>query len=221
MGQSISISTRHGRISAWEAKPHDKPRGAIIVVQEIFGLNPHIRQVADRFANYGYLAVAPALFDLVDRGVELGYDEAGVGRGRALAEELGFEGALDGVRGAYDLLEGENRVAVVGYCWGGSVAYLANARIGLPAVSYYGGRTVPLLKERPKAALMLHFGEDDPLITPDDVAKHREALPDAAEIHVWPGAGHGFNCDQRPDYNEAVAKQALERTLAFLQKNLR
>ena len=221
MGQTISISTRHGRISAWEAKPHDKPRGAIIVVQEIFGLNPHIRQVTDRFANYGYLAVAPALFDLVDRGVELGYDEAGVARGRDLAEALGFGGALDGVRGAYDLLEAENRVAVVGYCWGGSVAYLANARIGLPAVSYYGGRTVPLLKERPKAPLMLHFGENDPLIPPGDVAKHREALSDATEIHVWPGAGHGFNCDQRADYNEAVAKQALDRTLAFLQRNLR
>ncbi|WP_290890396.1 dienelactone hydrolase family protein [Arenimonas sp.] len=221
MGQNISISTRHGRISAWQAKPHDKPRGALIVVQEIFGVNHHIRQVTDRFANYGYLAIAPALFDRVSPGTELGYDEAGVARGRALAEEVGFNGALDGVRGVYDLVEGEFRVGVVGYCWGGSVAYLANARIGLPAVSYYGGRTVPLLKERPKAPLMLHFGENDPLIPPEDVAMHREALDDAAEIHVWPGAGHGFNCDQRPDFNEAVAKQALDRTLAFFQKNLR
>ncbi|GAB2505252.1 dienelactone hydrolase family protein [Arenimonas alkanexedens] len=221
MGQTISISTRHGRISAWQAKPHDKPRGVVIVVQEIFGVNHHIRQVVDRFANYGYLAIAPALFDRIHPGTELGYDEEGVARGRAMAEELGFNGALDGVRGVYDLMESEFRVGVVGYCWGGSVAYLANARIGLPAVSYYGGRTVPLLKERPKAPLMLHFGEDDPLIPPEDVAKHREALSDNAEIHVWPGAGHGFNCDQRPDFNETVAKQALDRTLAFLQKNLR
>ncbi|HEU0152632.1 MAG TPA: dienelactone hydrolase family protein [Arenimonas sp.] len=221
MGQNISISTRHGRISAWQAKPHDKPRGALIVIQEIFGVNHHIRQVTDRFANYGYLAIAPALFDRISPGTELGYDAEGVARGRALAEELGFNGALDGVRGVYDLVEGEFRVGVVGYCWGGSVAYLANARIGLPAVSYYGGRTVPLLKERPKAPLMLHFGEDDPLIPAEDVAKHREALEDSAEIHVWPGAGHGFNCDQRPDYNEPVAKQALDRTLAFFQKNLR
>jgi carboxymethylenebutenolidase len=220
MGQTISISTRHGRISGWQAKPHDKPRGALIVVQEIFGVNPHIRQVADRFANYGYLVVAPALFDLVKPGVELAYDEAGVKEGRALAEELGFNGALDGVRGAYDLLEAEHRVGVVGYCWGGSVAFLANTRLGLPAVSYYGGRTVPFLHERPKAPLMMHFGENDPLIPPEDVAKHREALS-SAEIHVWPGAGHGFNCDQRADYNEGVAKQALERTLSFFQKTLR
>jgi carboxymethylenebutenolidase len=220
MGQTISISTRHGRISGWQAKPHDKPRGALIVVQEIFGVNPHIRQVADRFANYGYIVVAPALFDLVRPGTELGYDEEGVKTGRELAEELGFNGALDGVRGAYDLLEAEHRVGVVGYCWGGSVAFLTNTRLGLPAVSYYGGRTVPFLHERPKAPLMLHFGENDPLIPAEDVAKHREALS-SAEIHVWPGAGHGFNCEQRADYNEDVAKQALERTLSFFQKTLR
>lgn len=220
MGQTISISTRHGRISGWQAKPHTPARGAVIVVQEIFGVNHHIRQVTDRFANYGYLAVAPALFDLVSPGTELGYDEAGIARGREVAEALGFKGALDGVRGAFDLLEAENRVAVVGFCWGGSVAYLANARIGLPAVSYYGGRTVPLLGERPKAPLLLHFGENDPMIGAEDIAKHREALPDA-EIHVWPGAGHGFNCDQRPDYNETAARQAMERTLSFLQKTLR
>ena len=220
MGQTISISTRHGRISAWHARPHVTPRGAVILVQEIFGLNPHIRQVADRFANYGYVTVAPALFDLVHPGTELGYDEAGVARGREIAEELGFNGALDGVRGAFDLLEAEYKVAVVGFCWGGSVAFLANTRLGLPAVSYYGGRTVPLLGERPKAPLMLHFGENDPIIPPEDVQKHRDALSNA-EIHVWPGAGHGFNCDQRADYNAEVAQQALTRTLGFLQKNLR
>lgn len=220
MGQTISINTRHGRISAWHAKPHVTPRGALIVVQEIFGLNSHIRQVADRFANYGYVTLAPALFDLVHPGTELGYDEAGVARGREIVAELGFNGALDGVRGAFDLLESEYRVGVVGYCWGGSVAFLANTRLGLPAVSYYGGRTVPLLGERPKAPLMLHFGEDDPIIPPEDVQKHRDALS-SAEIHVWPGAGHGFNCEQRADYNAEVAQQALTRTLGFLQKNLR
>ncbi len=220
MGQTISISTRHGRISAWQAKPRDRPRGAVIVVQEIFGVNSHIRQVADRFAHYGYLAVAPALFDLVHPGTELGYDEEGVARGRAIAQELGFNGALDGVRGAFDLLEAENRVAAVGYCWGGSVAYCANARLGIPAVSYYGGRTVPLLKERPKAPLLLHFGENDPLIPPEDIQAHREALP-TAEIHVWPGVGHGFNCDQREGYSAQASQDALTRTLAFLQKQLR
>jgi carboxymethylenebutenolidase len=220
MGQTISINTRHGRISAWHAKPHVTPKGALIVVQEIFGLNSHIRQVADRFANYGYVTIAPALFDLVHPGTELGYDEAGVARGREIVEELGFNGALDGVRGAFDFLEAEFKIGIVGYCWGGSVAYYTNTRLGLPAVSYYGGRTVPLLKDRPKAPLMLHFGENDPIIPPGDVEKHREALP-SAEIHVWPGAGHGFNCDQRADYNAEVAAQAMNRTLGFFQKNLR
>jgi carboxymethylenebutenolidase len=220
MGQTISISTRHGRISAWQAKPPDKPRGAVIVIQEIFGVNSHIRQVADRFAHYGYLAIAPALFDRVRPGTELGYDEAAVARGRALAEELGFNGALDGVRAAFDLASEENRVAAVGYCWGGSVAYYANAKLGIPAVSYYGGRTVPLLRDRPKAPLLLHFGENDALIPPEDVEKHRLALPDA-EIHVWPGVGHGFNCDQRDGYSARTSQEALNRTLAFLQKHLR
>jgi carboxymethylenebutenolidase len=220
MGQTISINTRHGRISAWHAKPHVTPKGALIVVQEIFGLNSHIRQVADRFANYGYVTIAPALFDLVHPGTELGYDEAGVARGREIVEELGFNGALDGVRGAFDFLEAEFKVGIVGYCWGGSVAFYTNTRLGLPAVSYYGGRTVPLLKERPKAPLMLHFGENDPIIPPEDVEKHREALT-SAEIHVWPGAGHGFNCDQRADYNAEVAAQAVTRTLGFFQKTLR
>jgi carboxymethylenebutenolidase len=217
---TISLSTRHGRISAWEAKTHVEARGGVIVVQEIFGVNTHIRAVADRFANYGYRAVAPALFDLVAPATELGYDEAGVARGRELVERLGFNGALDGVRAAYDHLDAEGlRVMAVGFCWGGTVAFLANTRFGCPCVSYYGGRTVPFLRERPKAPLMLHFGENDPLIPPEDVAAHREHLP-GAEIHVWP-AGHGFNCDQRADYNAEVAQQAFSRTLAFIQKTFR
>lgn len=220
MGQTISINTRHGRISAWHAKPRVAPKGALIVVQEIFGVNSHIRQVADRFANYGYVAIAPALFDAVHPGTELGYDEAGVARGRAIVEELGFNGALDGVRGAFDFLESEHKVGVVGFCWGGSVAYYTNTKLGLPAVSYYGGRTVPLLRDRPKAPLMLHFGENDALIPPEDVEKHREALP-GAEIIVWPGVGHGFNCDQRPDFDADTSQQAMTRTLNFFQKHLR
>ena len=220
MGQTISINTRHGRISAWHARPKVTPRGAVIVVQEIFGVNSHIRQVADRFANYGYVALAPALFDVVHPGTELAYDAQGVARGRAIVEEIGFNGALDGVRGAFDHLEADFKVGVVGFCWGGSVAYYTNTKLGLPAVSYYGGRTVPLLRERPRAPLMLHFGENDALIPPEDVQAHRDALPNA-EITVWPNVGHGFNCDQRPDYDADASQQAMTRTLNFFQKHLR
>jgi carboxymethylenebutenolidase len=217
---STSLRTRHGRIGAWEAKPHTHPRGGVIVIQEIFGLNPHIRQVTDRLASHGFHAVAPALFDLVQPGMELGYDEAGVEKGRELVDKLGFNGALDGVRAAFDYLDGLGmRVASVGFCWGGTVAFLANTRFGLPGVSYYGGRTVPFLKERLKAPMLFHFGETDTIIPPEDVAAHREALPHS-EMHVWP-AGHGFNCDQRADYNHEVAGQAMSRTLTFLQRLFR
>ena len=214
---SISLRTRHGRIGAWEAKPHRDPRGGLVVIQEIFGVNQHMRQVADRFATHGYHAVAPALFDLIEPRAEPGYDEAGIAKGRELAEKLGFNGALDGVRAAFDYLDGLGmRVASVGFCWGGTVAFLANTRFGLPGVSYYGGRTEPFLNERPKAPIMFHFGEHDPIIPPEDLAKHREALPHA-EMHIWP-AGHGFNCDQRADYNHDVAHQAMTRTLTFFQR---
>jgi len=214
---AISLRTRHGRIGGWEARPHREPRGGLVVIQEIFGVNSHIRQVADRFATHGYHAVAPALFDLVEPRVELGYDEAGVAKGREMVDKLGFPGALDGVRAAFDYLDGLGmRVASVGFCWGGTVAFLANTRFGLPGVSYYGGRTVPFLHERPKAPMMFHFGEFDPLIPAEDVAKHKEALPHN-EMHVWP-AGHGFNCDQRADYNHDVAQQAMASTLTFFQR---
>jgi carboxymethylenebutenolidase len=218
---AISLRTRHGRIGGWEAKPHGPPRGALVIVQEIFGVNSHIRRVTDRFGAHGYHAIAPALFDLVQPGIQLGYDEDGIARGREVAEKLGFGGALDGVRAAFDHLDGLGmRVASVGFCWGGTVSFLANTRFGLPGVSYYGGRTVQFLNERPKAPMLFHFGEKDPLIPPEDVAKHKEALPHS-EMHVWPGAGHGFNCDERPDYDAEAAHQAMTSTLGFLRRLFR
>jgi carboxymethylenebutenolidase len=217
---AISLRTRHGRIGAWEAKPHIEPRGGIVVVQEIFGVNSHIRRIADRFAAHGYHAVAPKLFDMVQPGSEFAYDEEGIAKGRELAEKVGFNGALDGVRATFDYLDGLGmRVAAVGFCWGGTVAFLANTRFGLPCVSYYGARTVPFLKERPKAPIMFHFGDKDASIPPEDIAKHREALPHA-EMNVW-NAGHGFNCDERADYDADAAHQAMARTLNFMQRLFR
>ena len=218
MGHHVSISTLHGTIGGWRADPAIPAKGAVIVVQEIFGLNSHIRSVVENFAKHGFIAIAPALFDLIEHDIELGYTEADVERGRELRDQLGMDRALDCVRAAMEEVEAEGFVGVVGYCWGGTVAYLTCARLGLPAVSYYGGATVPHLDEKPSSALMLHFGENDPLISADDVAKHRDALPDA-QINVWP-AGHGFNCDQRADYNPTVAAEALQRTLQFLETHL-
>ena len=219
MGHWVSLQTPTGSISAWRADPAIPGRGALVVIQEIFGVNSHIRGVVDRFAGHGFTAIAPAMFDHIEHHVELGYDEAGVARGREMVEKLGFDRAVDDVRAAQRLLQPDGNVGVVGYCWGGTVAYLSWARLRLPAVSYYGARTPPFLHERSNAPLMLHFGEQDEMLPPEAIAAHREALPDA-KIHVWP-AGHGFNCEQRADYNATVAVQALQRTLAFFETTLK
>jgi carboxymethylenebutenolidase len=220
MGHWVSLQTPSGNISAWRADPPAASRGQVVVIQEIFGVNSHIRGVVDRFAGHGFTAIAPAMFDHIEHHVELGYDEAGIARGRELVDQLGFERAVADVDAAKRLLQPDGNVGVVGYCWGGTVAFLSWARLRLPAVSYYGARTLPFLAhERSNAPLMLHFGEQDASIPPEAVAAHREALPDA-KIHVWP-AGHGFNCDQRADYNAAVATEALQRTLAFLELALK
>lgn len=219
MGHPVSIPTALGPVSAWRSDPHVEPHGVLVVLQEIFGVNSHIRQVCDRFAAHRYIAVAPALFDPVERGVELDYDGNGVERGRDLAGRLGFDRALVVVKGVIDQFRHELPIGAVGYCWGGTVAYLANTRLNLPAVSYYGGRSVPFLHERLSAPMQFHFGEHDTLIPPEDVALHRELHADAG-IHTYP-AGHGFNCDQRADYDEAAATLALERTLRFFERTLR
>ena len=220
MGHWVSLQTQSGPISAWRADPPASSRGQLVVVQEIFGVNSHIRAVVDKFAGHGFTAIAPAMFDHIEHHLELGYDEAGVARGRQMVEQLGFERAVADVEAAKRLLQPDGNVGVVGYCWGGTVAFLSWARLRLPAVCYYGARTLPFLAhERSTAPLMLHFGEQDPMIPPEAVAAHREALPDA-KIHLWP-AGHGFNCDKRADYNASAASEALQRTLSFFELALK
>jgi carboxymethylenebutenolidase len=218
MGQWIDLHTAHGDIAAWRAEPAGKPRGAIVVIQEIFGVNPHIRSVAEDFAGEGYVALAPAFFDVLERGVELGYDDAGVSRGRGLITRLGLENAVDIVDDAARSLAGIGSIGTVGYCWGGTVALLAALRLGLPSASYYGSRDVPFLDETPKAPLIFHFGERDKSIPPEMVQQHRDALPQMP-VHTYP-ADHGFNCDARASYDPVSAKLARERTLAFFAEHL-
>jgi carboxymethylenebutenolidase len=219
MGHPVSLETATGRISGWRADPPIPAKGVLIVVQEIFGVNHHIRHVVDRFAAHGFVAVAPAFFDHIDYHLELGYDEAGVARGRELVAQLGFDRVVDDVREVAEQFQHEGKVAAVGFCWGGTIAFLANTRLGLPAVSYYGGRTVPFLRERLQAPMLFHFGEHDPIISPEDVVAHREHHPEAS-VHVWP-AGHGFNCDERADYDQSSAVAALDNTVNFLTRHLR
>jgi carboxymethylenebutenolidase len=217
MGQHINLPTSGTQcIGAYLARPVGKPKGGLVVIQEIFGVNAHMRSVVDRFAELGYTAIAPAFFDHLETGVELGYDEAGYARGRQLVGELRLERALEDVASAAEAIASAGKIGTVGYCWGGTVALLAALRLGLPSVSYYGARNLPFLRETPKAPVMFHFGEKDQHITPEMVAKHREALPQM-DVFTYP-ADHAFNRDGSAPYDEASAKLALQRTLAFFEQ---
>ncbi|AHX13833.1 carboxymethylenebutenolidase [Dyella jiangningensis] len=219
MGQNINLNTtRMQCIGAYLAKPAGKSKGGIVVIQEIFGVNEHIRHVADGFAQAGYTAIAPSFFDHLESGVELGYNEEGYARGKALVTELGLDRAVEDVASAAEAISSAGRIGTVGYCWGGTVAMLAAMRLGLPSVSYYGARNVPFLGEKPRAPVMFHFGEKDKSIPPEMVQKHRDMLPQM-EVFTYP-ADHAFNRDVGKQYDEASAKLAYERTLAFFEKHL-
>ena len=218
MGHWIEIGTPHGPVSAWQVDPPAPPRGAIVVIQEIFGVNAHIRAVAEDYAQQGYRVLAPAFFDIIKPGVQLDYDASGIATGRELIGALGLDKALDIAGCAVRALSGSGAVGSVGYCWGGTVALLAALRLGLPSVSYYGARNVPFLGETPRAPVMFHFGERDNSIPPEMVQQHRDLLPQMA-THAYP-AGHGFNCDMRADYDADRAQLARARSLEFFAATL-
>jgi carboxymethylenebutenolidase len=221
MGERVNIPTSGTQcIGAYVAKAQGAPLGGLVVVQEIFGVNAHIRAVADRFAALGYTAIAPAFFDHVESNVELDYGEDAFKRGRTLVSEIPFDKALEDVASAAESISSSGKVGVIGYCWGGTVALLSAIRLGMPAVSYYGARNVGFLGEKPRAPVQFHFGERDNSIPREAVQKHRDAYSDM-EIYTYPSAGHAFNRDVDPShYDPSSAKLALERTLAFLAKHL-
>lgn len=223
MNEWITLDTHHGKARAWEVLPDGPPRAGLVVIQEIFGVNPHMRSVAERFAAEGYAVLVPSFFDLLDDGTdapprELDYDNAGVQAGLAAVNELGVEKALAVVRAAATRLASHGKVGTVGYCWGGTIALLAALRLGLPSVSYYGARNVQFLDETPKAPVMFHFGAQDKSIPPEAIATHREKLP-KMETFVYP-ADHGFNRDVGHAYDPDSAALALQRTLDFLKEHL-
>lgn len=219
MGGWTELQTAHGPIRAWRARPRGEAVAGLVLVQEIFGVNAHIRDVADRLAGEGFDVVAPSLFDPVQAGVELAYDDAGIAAGRGLVASLGLDRAIDLAGSAASSLAADGyTIGAIGFCWGGTVALLANTRLGLPAVSYYGARSLPFLDEPLRAPMLLHFGSRDASIPPAHIASHREKLP-SASIHVH-DAGHGFNCEQRADYDPEAAAAAWQQTLAFLRSSL-
>lgn len=219
MGKQINLPTDGTQcIGAYLAEPVGKPKGGLVVIQEIFGLNEHMRAVTDRFAELGYTAIAPAFFDHLETGVELAYGRGGAAKGKKLAGELGLERALKDVASAAEAISSAGKIGSIGYCWGGTVALLAALRLGLPSVSYYGARNVPFLHENPKAPVMFHFGEKDQHITPDMVAQHRELMPQMA-VFTYP-ADHAFNRDVGAQYDKASAQLAMDRTMTFFAEQL-
>lgn len=208
-------ATDDHEFDAYEVHP-DGAAASVVIVQEIFGVNAHIRSVVDQYASFGYRAIAPALFDRVEPGVELGYDEAGIARGREIATQIAVDPALRDVAAAVDAVAATGPVAVIGFCFGGSVAWLAADELPIQAaVGYYGGQIVALIGRRPKVPTLLHFGELDHAIPLDDVQQVTDAHPDVP-VHVYAGAGHGFSCDARASHHPLSAAIALGRTLEFL-----
>ncbi len=222
MGTLIELKAGDGhKLSAYRAEPAGKPRGAVVVVQEIFGVNSHIKAVADGFAADGYLAVAPAFFDRVKRGVDLAYTQADIDAGRAVVQQLQWNDTMADVAAAVDNLKSTGKVGIVGYCWGGTVAWVAASRSnGIAcAVPYYGGGIAGMIDEKPKVPVMFNWGETDHAIPLDDVKKIEAAHANCIS-HVYKGAGHGFNCDHRGSYHAESAKIARGRTMEFLRKHL-
>jgi carboxymethylenebutenolidase len=220
---SLTAADKH-QLGAYRADPKGAPKGSIVVIQEIFGVNTHIRAVCDRFAGEGYLAVAPALFDRQQRDFQCGYSPDEIANARKFIANPDWDAMLRDTQAAIDDARKAASVplAVVGFCMGGTIAYLAATRLNnvSAAVCYYGGRIVAFADEKPRCPTQMHFGATDQSIPMTDVEIIKKKRPDC-EIFVYPEAGHGFHCDERASYHAPSAAQAWERTTAFLAKNLK
>ena len=216
MGKIIQLTASDGHsFDAYQADPEGAPKGAIVLIQEIFGINSHIRDVCD-----GYVTIAPAMFDRVERGVELGYDVEGRNSGIGIRRQLQWDDVLNDVEASADAVKSAGKLAVVGYCFGGSVAWLAATRLNIDcAVSYYGGNVSEFADEQPKCPVIFHIGDQDNAIPEDKIEIIRKAQPDLP-LYIYEGAGHGFNCDQRGSWNEAAATLARSRSIALLSQNI-
>lgn len=221
MGQMITLTAEDGfELGAYRADPEGRPRGGLVVVQEIFGVNTHIRAVCDRYAALGYAAVAPALFDRQQPGFESGYTPEEVEEARKFLTDIDVNAMLRDTKAAIAALSGTGKAGVVGYCLGGSIAFLAATRLNgiAAAVGYYGGRITAHADETPKVPTQLHYGETDQSIPMRDVETVITKRPDC-DIHVYP-AGHGFSCDERASFDPGSTVIAWGRTLRWFDEHL-
>jgi carboxymethylenebutenolidase len=222
MGKNIELTAADGhKFSAYVAEPSGKAKGALVLVMEIFGVNSHIRQTADGFAADGYLVVAPAFFDRVQRGLDVGYTPQDIEMARGLMQKMKFDDALKDVEVAKKHAASAGKVGIIGYCWGGALSFKSACNVdGLAcAVAYYGGAIPSMINEKPKCPVMFHWGETDASI-PLEKAKEVAAAHKDQIHHFYPGSGHGFNCDQRGSFNAESAGVARGRTLEFLTKHI-
>jgi carboxymethylenebutenolidase len=225
MASKIELTAADGhRLSAWQDGPADAKFG-VVVLQEIFGVNHHMRHVCAEFAAAGAAVVAPAVFDRAEPGVELGYDKDDIARGLALRAKVPESGVVTDVEAAATALQSRlgavRKVGIIGYCWGGTIAWWGATRTTrfAAAIGWYGGGIAATRTESPHCPVQLHFGEKDASISQTDVEAIRSAQP-GVEIFVYPGAQHGFGCEERASYDAASAKLAQQRSLAFFAKHL-
>ena len=221
MGEFVTLTAADGHsLSAYKAEPSGTPKGAVVVVQEIFGVNSHIRSVADKVAGDGYVAIAPALFDRIEKGIELGYDEDDRNKGLGLRGKLSWDDSINDVNAAVEEVNSAGKVGLVGFCFGGSVAWVAANESPIQAASgWYGGQIHQEIARQPKCPVQLHFGTEDFSIPNEMVDEIKAAHPDVP-VYIYDGAGHGFNCDDRGSYHKASAELAYQRTMEFFGEHL-
>lgn len=223
MGQTITLTASDGfNLGAYRADPAVAPKGAIVVIQEIFGVNSHIRSICERLANEGYVAIAPAIFDRIEPNFQSGYSPDEVAVARKFVANPDWPAMLRDTQAAIDAVKDIGPAGIIGFCLGGSVAYAAATRLaGLSAaVGYYGGAVVRFADDGPKVPTQLHFGEKDTGIPLSDVETIKAKRPEV-EVFVYPGAQHGFGCDERASYDKPSSDLAWQRSLAFFSKNLK
>jgi carboxymethylenebutenolidase len=223
VGQDIKLTASDNfQLGGYRADPSGTPKAAVVVIQEIFGVNHHIRAVCDRLAGEGYVAIAPSIFDRIEPGFTSGYSPDEVAVARKFVANPDWAAMLRDTQAAIDAVKNVGPVGIIGFCLGGSIVYAAATKLsGLSAaIGYYGGAVVRFADDKPTVPTQLHFGEKDAGIPLTDVETIKAKRPDV-EIHVYPGAQHGFHCDERASYDKASADIAWPRSMAFFAKHLK
>jgi len=221
MAEDILIKSKAGDISGYLATPKGAAKAGVVVIQEIFGVNHHIKAVTDKFAAEGYIALAPRFFDHIRKNIELGYTPDTIAEGRKHVTELGLDKPVQDVEAAIAELRrrGAKKVAVTGFCWGGTITWLTSTRLRPDAViGYYGGGIHGTKNEKPQVPTMLHFGDKDMHIPMAHVNEIRKLHP-GVTVYDY-AADHGFHCDERGSYDAAASRQAMARTLEFMKKHV-